>query len=38
VPDAIRLDAYYVENWSMLRDLSILFRTPLAVLGARGAY
>lgn len=38
VPDAIRLDAYYVENWSMLRDLSILFRTPLAVLGSRGAY
>ena len=36
--DAIRLDTYYVENWSMLRDLSILFRTPLAVLGARGAY
>jgi lipopolysaccharide/colanic/teichoic acid biosynthesis glycosyltransferase len=38
VPDAIRLDAYYVENWSMLRDLTILFRTPLAVLGSRGAY
>ena len=36
--DAIRLDTYYVENWSMLRDLTILFRTPLAVLGARGAY
>ncbi len=36
--DAIRLDAYYVENWSMLRDLTILFRTPLAVVSAHGAY
>jgi exopolysaccharide biosynthesis polyprenyl glycosylphosphotransferase len=38
VEDSVRLDSYYVENWSMMRDLSILFRTPLAVLGARGAY
>jgi lipopolysaccharide/colanic/teichoic acid biosynthesis glycosyltransferase len=36
--DSIRLDSYYVENWSMLRDLSILFRTPVAVLASRGAY
>jgi exopolysaccharide biosynthesis polyprenyl glycosylphosphotransferase len=36
--EAIRLDLYYVDNWSMLRDLSILARTWGAVLGCRGAY
>jgi lipopolysaccharide/colanic/teichoic acid biosynthesis glycosyltransferase len=35
---AIRLDVQYVENWSLLLDLSILGRTPRAVLGHRGAY
>lgn len=28
----IRLDLYYVENWSLLGDLSILVRTAKAVL------
>lgn len=36
--DAIRLDLYYVDNWSMLQDLSILLRTLGAVVGSRGAY
>jgi lipopolysaccharide/colanic/teichoic acid biosynthesis glycosyltransferase len=36
--EAIRLDLYYVDNWSMLQDLSILTRTLGAVLGSRGAY
>ena len=36
--ETIRLDLYYVDNWSMLQDLTILFRTLGAVLGARGAY
>ena len=36
--EAIRLDLYYVDNWSMLQDLVILFRTVSAVLGSRGAY
>ena len=36
--EAIRLDLYYVDNWSMLQDLSILTRTVRAVLRARGAY
>ena len=36
--DAIRLDLYYVENWSMAGDLVILFRTARAVLGRDGAY
>ena len=36
--DTVRLDLYYVDNWSMLQDLSILGRTISAVLGSRGAY
>jgi exopolysaccharide biosynthesis polyprenyl glycosylphosphotransferase len=36
--EAIRLDIYYVDNWSMLQDLQILCRTLGAVLGSRGAY
>ncbi|MAO79650.1 MAG: exopolysaccharide biosynthesis polyprenyl glycosylphosphotransferase [Nocardioides sp.] len=36
--EAIRLDLYYVDNWSMLQDLSILGRTVGAVLASRGAY
>ena len=38
IGDAVRLDLYYVDNWSMLQDLAILFRTIGAVLSARGAY
>ncbi|WP_344341642.1 sugar transferase, partial [Streptomyces rhizosphaericus] len=36
--EAVRLDLYYVDNWSMLQDVSILARTARAVLGSRGAY
>ena len=36
--EAIRLDLYYVDNWSMFQDLSILSRTFGAVVGSRGAY
>jgi lipopolysaccharide/colanic/teichoic acid biosynthesis glycosyltransferase len=36
--DAIRLDLDYVENWSMLRDLQIIFRTLRAVIASHGAY
>ena len=36
--DTVRLDLYYVDNWSMVQDLSILVRTVSAVLGSRGAY
>ena len=32
-----KLDIYYIENWTMLLDLSILFRTPFAVLKHREA-
>lgn len=36
--EAIRLDLYYVDNWSMVQDLSILVRTFGAVFSSRGAY
>jgi exopolysaccharide biosynthesis polyprenyl glycosylphosphotransferase len=36
--DAVRLDLYYVENWSLGLDISILMRTVLAVLARKGAY
>lgn len=36
--DAVRLDLYYVDNWSMMQDLHILVRTVRAVLASRGAY
>ncbi|MBD8023737.1 sugar transferase [Microbacterium gallinarum] len=36
--DSIRLDLYYVENWSVTTDLVILWRTVKAVVATRGAY
>ena len=36
--DSVRLDVYYVENWSLAGDLLILLRTVSAVLSRRGAY
>ncbi len=36
--DTVRLDLYYVDNWSMVQDLIILARTVGAVLASRGAY
>ena len=36
--EAVRLDLYYVDNWSMLQDLSILAKTFGAVVRSRGAY
>ncbi len=32
-----KLDIYYIENWSLLFDISILFKTPFAVLKHRQA-
>lgn len=34
----IRLDLYYVENWSILMDLKIIYRTIGVVLHRKGAY
>ena len=36
--DGIRLDLYYVENWSLAADLAILWKTIGAVVRGRGAY
>lgn len=36
--DEVRLDMYYIENWSPWLDLVILLKTPIAVLFRRGAY
>ena len=36
--ESIRLDLYYVDNWSMIQDIAILGRTIGAVLSSRGAY
>ena len=36
--DSIRLDTYYVENWSLTADLVILWKTLRAVFGSSGAY
>ena len=36
--DGIRLDLYYVENWSLATDVTILWKTVGAVAARRGAY
>jgi exopolysaccharide biosynthesis polyprenyl glycosylphosphotransferase len=36
--DRVRLDMYYVRNWSIWLDLQLLFQTIPAVLFRRGAY
>jgi exopolysaccharide biosynthesis polyprenyl glycosylphosphotransferase len=36
--DLVRLDFYYLENWSIWLDISILSKTLPAVLARRGAY
>jgi exopolysaccharide biosynthesis polyprenyl glycosylphosphotransferase len=36
--DLVRLDFYYLENWSIWLDISILGKTPFAVFARKGAY
>ena len=36
--ESVRLDLYYVENWSLTGDVVILWRTARAVLAREGAY
>ena len=36
--DTVRLDLYYVDNWSLTQDMIILLRTAKAVVGSDGAY
>ena len=36
--ESVRLDLYYVENWSLAWDLTIIMKTIMAVLKRSGAY
>ena len=36
--ERVRLDAYYVRNWSIWLDVYILARTIFTVLSGKGAY
>ncbi|TYP87181.1 sugar transferase [Blastococcus xanthinilyticus] len=36
--DSVRLDIHYVDNWSLMLDVMILWRTLGAVVRGRGAY
>jgi lipopolysaccharide/colanic/teichoic acid biosynthesis glycosyltransferase len=36
--DRVRLDSYYVRNWSIWLDLAVLAKTPAVVLSTHGAY
>ena len=33
--EEVNLDTYYIENWSLLLDISIILRTPLAIFKQR---
>ena len=35
--DEVKLDTYYIENWSLAIDIAILLKTPMAVLKIRNA-
>ena len=35
--EEVKLDVYYIENWSLARDIKILLKTPMAVLKHREA-
>lgn len=36
--ERVKLDIYYIENWSLLLDIKILFKTVLTILSRKGAY
>jgi lipopolysaccharide/colanic/teichoic acid biosynthesis glycosyltransferase len=36
--ERVRMDKYYIENWSLGMDVRILMKTPLKVLRKEGAY
>ncbi len=36
--EEVKLDTYYMEQWSLKLDLIILLKTPFAVVGQRGTY
>ena len=36
--ERVKLDIFYVENWSLFLDIKILLKTVVVLLGRRGAY
>jgi len=38
IDDSVRLDVRYVENWSLILDLQIIWKTVRAILSGAGAY
>lgn len=36
--EEVRLDIFYIENWTPLMDMAIVFKTPLVVLSRKGVY
>ena len=36
--EEVRLDTFYIENWSVFLDLIILVKTPFVVLLRKGAW
>ncbi|HEY9424459.1 MAG TPA: sugar transferase, partial [Microterricola sp.] len=36
--ESVRLDLYYVENWSLTGDLMIIWRTFKTIITSKGAY
>jgi lipopolysaccharide/colanic/teichoic acid biosynthesis glycosyltransferase len=36
--ERVKMDVYYIENWSLALDLGILLRTPVKVFQREGAY
>jgi lipopolysaccharide/colanic/teichoic acid biosynthesis glycosyltransferase len=36
--EVVRLDTFYIENWSIWLDLQILLRTAIVLLQKKGAY
>lgn len=36
--ERVRMDVYYITNWSLWLDLKILLRTPSRIIRAQGAY
>ena len=36
--DRVKLDIYYIENWSLLLDMKILIKTVVTILRRKGAY
>jgi lipopolysaccharide/colanic/teichoic acid biosynthesis glycosyltransferase len=36
--ERVRMDVYYLQNWSLAMDFVLLLRTPLKVLNMEGAF